>query len=164
MAERYLTPSEADLFVRDLRDGPAMVFCQAATLHLLGDVTDDRLSAAVDRTLTEMPVLSQRVYRADGWWRYGRAHSQPVLYREHHQIDGGCDAALRRLELERRRPIDPVAGPLGRVSVLRFASECAFLVIMVHDLVGPGCAPARWAGSLTEASGRTRVLEPAITG
>lgn len=131
---RYLEPPEVDLFLQDLRDGPSRRFRRVVVRYASDGINVDSLAAAQQRLIDDVPELADRVRRDQGGWRYEPCPVAPEVYVETHQIDIEDEAARTRLNLERDRPLDPVMGPLIRISVLRYRSGDAHLLLALHEL------------------------------
>ena len=155
---RYLDRTELDLFLRDLRLGPSMRFRRVVVRRVAGEVCVGRLARAQRRLIAELPELAERIRRDERGWHYEPCSRPPEIYVETHQIDGDHEAARTRLIVERDRPLDPVTGPLMRVSVLRYRSGNAHVLLALHELVARMCSSReamRWLlTAATEAPAR----------
>jgi hypothetical protein len=143
MRPHYLTADQVELYLRDLREGPAGRFCHLGRARLVAPVHELRLRRRFDALVAAFPRLGWRVRRDSIGWHFEPAPRRPDLYVEHHQVDGDGEAARRRLRVECHRPVDPVTGPLGRATLLRYGDGSADLVLTVHELAVPTCPPPR---------------------
>lgn len=141
MRAQRLTAPELDIFLRDLAEGPSARFRRIAVRRVPAEVSEARLRARLDEIVAGEPRIGWRVRRDDGGWHYEPGAFRPEPYVETHRLDGNCDVARRRLHLECHRPLDPVAGPLGRVSLLRYVTGGADLLVAVHVLAAGICSP-----------------------
>lgn len=153
----YLSAAQVRLLLRDLHEGPNSGFGRTVTWRLPADVCVERMQERTGRLFEELDV-GRRVRRDDRGWYFEPTPYPPDLYAERHCLAGDCEAAQRRLAVERNRPLDPIAGPLARASLLSFASGCAYLVVAVHDLAAPWCSPIGVAREVADAALREPVL------
>ena len=92
------------------------------------------------------------VRRDDSGWHYEPSACRLELYVESHRLDGNSHDARRRLNVEHRRPLDPASGPLGRVSLLRYKTGGADLLVAVHALAVDRSSPSWLIGELATAA------------
>jgi hypothetical protein len=147
-----LTPQQAELFVRDLRQGPSRRFCRSTTCALPEPVDVDRLRSRFAELVRTVPEIGWRVRRAGPGWAFEPAALRPQLYVERHRVDRDSTPARQRLSVEVRRPVDPVVGPLAWASLLRFHSGGSQLVVGVHELAETACPLPRLVRALVAES------------
>jgi len=140
----YLQENRLTKELRALRSGrPRMLNFVPVVLEIRGDVTDDRIEAALSALVHDHESLRTGFRVDDAGSSMFIAERAPTRLERRHS-DGPADRVILAAQAQMTStPLDLAAPPLWRAALYRFTAEHAVLILAVDHLIMDG-----WSGDL----------------